>query len=438
MSDLRESVVVFDMDGVITDSLPSLYRAYLDFLATYDVVGTPVEFSRLNGPKISEIVEYLRSVHQLQNDCDALQQEYLQCVHTRCQHPPPMAGAVELVHRLYGEKVTMAVASSSPRSMIEQTLSRYGIDECVQWIVSGDDVERAKPEPDIYLAVRQQFPERKLTVIEDSPNGVMAAKRAGLPVIHLSSIEDRSPEADWGCRNMDEVGQVLAERVFGCGVLEHFRTLELQSVAAPATWTEAQLETVERIWKEQQRTRPDLFDGPLFNYVSHTLEEACLTISCVQSSYRNVVAQLVDPSLRRNDRPLAVSGLVVNQFQQVLVGRRRAVSEYDGWLELVPSGGLACESVESQLQQELSEESGIDHSSIVSIDPFCLILDERHGVLDIGCSVQVVVDDLATATEEYESLVWMERESVESVIGSMVPTSVALWLAFQHARKRSE
>jgi len=60
-----DKVIAFDMDGVIADTLGALYRCYLDLLAAHGVEGTEAEFNQLNGPKISEIVSYLKQTYQL-------------------------------------------------------------------------------------------------------------------------------------------------------------------------------------------------------------------------------------------------------------------------------------------------------------------------------------------------------------------------------------
>ena len=73
---------------------------------------------------------------------------------------------------------------------------------------------------------------------------------------------------------------------------------------------------------------------------------------------------------------------------------------------------------------------------IRAIDPFCLVLDERHQVYDVGCRLTV---DLATSTAEmtgsgeYEELQWVELDQLDALLAvhSCVPTSRALWQAYQ-------
>ena len=71
-------VFAFDMDGVVVDTIASLHRCYLEFLRDYGVNGTREEFDRLNGPKIVEIVRYLKSAHGLEPPEEQLKAEYLE------------------------------------------------------------------------------------------------------------------------------------------------------------------------------------------------------------------------------------------------------------------------------------------------------------------------------------------------------------------------
>ena len=104
--------------------------------------------------------------------------------------------------------------------------------------------------------------------------------------------------------------------------------------------------------------------------------------------------------------------------------------------KLVPSGSLDGQLIEEQIRQEFCEETGLGPEVITAVEPFCLILDERHQAYDIGCRLEV---DLATATVEiagsgeYEDFQWVELDQLDGLLAahSCVPTSRALWQAYQ-------
>jgi HAD superfamily hydrolase (TIGR01509 family) len=97
---------------------------------------------------------------------------------------PLMPGAVEAVRRLSGP-VTLGLASSSPRRLIDVVLDAAGIEGCFAATVSTEEVERGKPAPDGYLeaARRMGVDPRECVAVEDSSNGLRSAHAAGMRVI---------------------------------------------------------------------------------------------------------------------------------------------------------------------------------------------------------------------------------------------------------------
>ena len=106
-----DKVFAFDMDGVIADTLGALYRCYLDLLAAHGVEGTEAEFNQLNGPKISEIVSYLKQTYQLPASEEALQAEYLQRIERVYDDVQPVHNVLPVIEQLQKEGVPLALAS---------------------------------------------------------------------------------------------------------------------------------------------------------------------------------------------------------------------------------------------------------------------------------------------------------------------------------------
>jgi HAD superfamily hydrolase (TIGR01509 family) len=108
---------------------------------------------------------------------DALVQRY------RAEGPPRIPGAVEAARRI-AALYPVAVASGAPRRLIDVALAAAGLDDMVQIVVSADDVAHGKPAPDVYLEAARRLgvePGRCL-VVEDSANGLRAARAAGMVV----------------------------------------------------------------------------------------------------------------------------------------------------------------------------------------------------------------------------------------------------------------
>ncbi len=101
----------------------------------------------------------------------------------------PMPGALDLLTAIAG-KVPMVVVSNSERRLVELSLGRAGLAGFIRGIVAGDEVERGKPAPDLYLkacALLDCVPGDTLA-FEDSLVGVQAAQAAGVPVVGVPSV----------------------------------------------------------------------------------------------------------------------------------------------------------------------------------------------------------------------------------------------------------
>ena len=98
---------------------------------------------------------------------------------------PPLPGVLALIKNARAAGLRLAVGSSSPAVWVHGHLRRLGLFDNFETIVTFDDVRESKPSPEIFLTVlaRMNIPAEQALVLEDSHNGVLAAKRAGLRVV---------------------------------------------------------------------------------------------------------------------------------------------------------------------------------------------------------------------------------------------------------------
>jgi len=100
---------------------------------------------------------------------------------------PMMPGVTDMIEQAKGAGMDIAIGSSSPHAWVDSHIHRLGIFHHFSHVICADDVEsgRTKPNPDIYLKALDQLKVRndEVVVLEDSPNGVLAARRAGIFVV---------------------------------------------------------------------------------------------------------------------------------------------------------------------------------------------------------------------------------------------------------------
>lgn len=173
--------VVFDMDGVLVDSAEAHLESWRGLarelgapLSTADVAAT---FGRQNRD-IIPILFGVTEPTEVQALADRKEVLYRDIVRL---HLPVVDGAVALIDALHEAGCRLAVGSSAPRANIDLVLDRVDRAHCFHAIVSGDDVRRGKPDPQVFLLAceRLALAPHRCIVIEDAPAGIVAAKRAG-------------------------------------------------------------------------------------------------------------------------------------------------------------------------------------------------------------------------------------------------------------------
>ena len=178
--------VIFDMDGVLIDSEPLHFAVLSQLLARAGHILTRAENEYFIGTTSEAMFSTLIARHGLSGTVDEYIARYDEALLRVLDQPhPPAAGVTALMARLRELEKHLAVASSSRRAWVAATIQSLGLADRFDVVVTGDDVERGKPDPAIYVLTAQRLgitPDR-CVAIEDSPNGVQSARAAGMTVL---------------------------------------------------------------------------------------------------------------------------------------------------------------------------------------------------------------------------------------------------------------
>ena len=179
--------VVFDLDGVIVDS-EQVWDEVREQLAA-DWGGRWHERAQADmmGMSSTEWSRYMHDVIGLTDSPEEINAEVVRRMEARyAEHLPLVDGAVEAVERL-ARAFRLGLASSSNRPLIEVVLEKAGLADLFETTVSSEEVERGKPAPDVFLeaARRLGLPAKRCAAIEDSGNGIRAARTAGMLVFAI-------------------------------------------------------------------------------------------------------------------------------------------------------------------------------------------------------------------------------------------------------------
>ncbi|MGD8237456.1 MAG: HAD family phosphatase [Armatimonadota bacterium] len=186
--------MVFDVDGVIADTESLNARASVAmFRQLYATTVQPEDFRPFVGTGDERYVEGVAEKHGVQIDTQAAvdrrKQNFFQAL--RDGPLPALPGVLELVEAGRGDpSILVAIATSGQKSKQFPVIEGAGLK--LEWfdaVITGDDVTRKKPDPQIYQlsAERLGLPPRRCVVFEDAPVGVEAALAAGMRCVAVTN-----------------------------------------------------------------------------------------------------------------------------------------------------------------------------------------------------------------------------------------------------------
>ena len=177
--------LIFDLDGVLVDSEPVHWRASQRLFAPREL--TMEEYEPFVGLAIEPYMAWAREHFGLDATVEELIGRYSESVTTEIGSGPIPAldGARGLIEAARGRGLRVGLASQSIASWVHATLRSASLDGSFDVVVTGDDAERPKPEPDIYLHTAHLLGVSPVAcvAIEDSPAGVQSAAAAGMLVV---------------------------------------------------------------------------------------------------------------------------------------------------------------------------------------------------------------------------------------------------------------
>lgn len=193
----RFDAVIFDFDGTILDTESTQFTTVqAEFQAhghEYDLDEFLATVGRADGRHWAEVLGELVGPEV---DMGAIRSRRLKAHHDLIAETDLRPGVVELIGRAEHHGKALGVASSSPLSWVERHLSERGLVERFRFLATRDLVERAKPDPALFLVAADGLGVDPATclAIEDSHHGVAAAKAAGMACVAVPNPITRSSD----------------------------------------------------------------------------------------------------------------------------------------------------------------------------------------------------------------------------------------------------
>ena len=205
--------IIFDFDGLIVDTEWAVYQSWVELFEAFGAELPLDQWTAIIGTSEHEhfdpFVVLEQQVGKLP-DHQNLRQQRRQRELALVRAQPVLPGVEGYLREARLQDLKLGIASSSDRQWVLGNLARLGLLEYFDVVHTSDDVERTKPDPTLYqLALHSLEIEPKETfVLEDSPNGITAAKRAGIYTVAVPNLLTASLKLDHADLLLDSLSQM--------------------------------------------------------------------------------------------------------------------------------------------------------------------------------------------------------------------------------------
>ncbi|MBK9224560.1 MAG: HAD family hydrolase [Flavobacterium sp.] len=204
--------VIFDMDGVIVDTEPVHHYAYFQHFDELNITVTEEMFTSYMGNSTRNTFQKLKETFDLEHDVEDLilrKRTLFNDAFDKKEDLFLLDGVENLIKELHQNGMQLIVASSASKVTIDRVFTRFGLHSYFSHIVSGEDFPHSTPHPAIveHAVFLSQTPKEACVVIEDSTNGIIASKAAGIYCIGYDSENSKMQDlslADSVIRRFDD------------------------------------------------------------------------------------------------------------------------------------------------------------------------------------------------------------------------------------------
>lgn len=213
--------IIFDMDGVIVDTEPVHHYAFHQHFKVLNITVSAEMYASFTGNSTRNVYQKLKDTFNLSQDVEDLvnaKRDLFNEAFDKKEDLFLLDGVEKLIKDLHKNGIQLILASSSSKVTIERIFNRFNLHQYFSHIVSGEDFPKSKPHPAIFLhaASLSIAPKENCIVIEDSTNGIKAAKAAGIYCIGYDSVNSKLQDYS------------LADRV-----ISHFDELSFDKLTYP-------------------------------------------------------------------------------------------------------------------------------------------------------------------------------------------------------------
>ncbi|MEO7977257.1 HAD family hydrolase [Flavobacterium sp.] len=211
--------VIFDMDGVIVDTEPVHRYAYYKQFSELNIIVTEEMYTSFTGFSTKNTFQTLKGFfpaieHEVEDLIQRKRSIFNDAFDTK-EDLFLLEGVENLIKDLYQSGIQLILASSASKVTIDRVFTRFHLHQYFSHIVSGEDFPQSKPNPAIFIhaASLSVAPKNDCIVIEDSTNGVKAAKAAGIYCIGYNSEHSKLQDLSDADFTINHFNELSAEKI---------------------------------------------------------------------------------------------------------------------------------------------------------------------------------------------------------------------------------
>lgn len=187
---LGKEAVIFDLDGSLVDSMWIWRDIDIAYLGKYGLTMPDNLQSQIEGKSFHETAVFFKEHFDIPQSVEEMKDTWNKMAWDKYMHEVPLKpGIADFLEGCRRKRIKLGIATSNSRELVENVAKVHRLHDYFSCIMTGCDVERGKPAPDIYLAVadRLKVRPRNCLVFEDIVPGILAGKNAGMQVC---AVED--------------------------------------------------------------------------------------------------------------------------------------------------------------------------------------------------------------------------------------------------------
>jgi beta-phosphoglucomutase len=210
--------IIFDMDGVIIESEPLHYKAYHNMFEDLNIDVTPEFYESLTGKSTLNVCKQVCDAFNLKETPEtlvALKRMHYEYIFENDKTFDLIDGVLDVIKDYHKNGLTLVLGSSASMQSIERIFKRFDLNKYFKAKLSGAELKASKPHPEIFIKAAEAtgFKPEECIVIEDSTNGIIAAKSAGIFCIGYDSFHSKNQDYSKADLVVTDFSEICFEKI---------------------------------------------------------------------------------------------------------------------------------------------------------------------------------------------------------------------------------